>query len=119
MVGVSLGALRNTKYVLSQMLAGGIGVTPPTAWGEVPMKLFNRDVLQCLAAGQARPGQEFKTGREQGRNGSQTTGNMVFNKSNLGPGGTYFIGFCRDYLLSLWGRNGFQAIEYMFEIGRN
>lgn len=35
---------QNTKYVLSQMLAGGIGVTPPTAWGEVPMKLFNRDV---------------------------------------------------------------------------
>mmetsp|Transcript_43225 Transcript_43225/g.92466 ORF Transcript_43225/g.92466 Transcript_43225/m.92466 type:complete len:443 (-) Transcript_43225:43-1371(-) len=33
---------QNTKWVLSQMLAGGIGVTPPSSFGGVQMKLFNR-----------------------------------------------------------------------------
>merc|ERR1719203_1871970 len=35
---------QNTKWVLSQMLAGGYSVSPPTKYGEVPMKSFNRQM---------------------------------------------------------------------------
>mmetsp|Transcript_97029 Transcript_97029/g.244656 ORF Transcript_97029/g.244656 Transcript_97029/m.244656 type:complete len:452 (-) Transcript_97029:90-1445(-) len=35
---------QNTKWVLSQMLAGGIGITPPTTFAGSPMKAFNRQV---------------------------------------------------------------------------
>lgn len=35
---------QNCKWMLSQVLAGGTGVTPPTDWNGVPMKQFNRQL---------------------------------------------------------------------------
>merc|ERR1712217_924158 len=35
---------QNCKWVLSQVLAGGTGVTPPTEWSGTPMKVFNRQL---------------------------------------------------------------------------
>jgi len=35
---------QNTKWLLSQMLAGGIGVTVPTSYQGTPLKAFNRQI---------------------------------------------------------------------------
>jgi len=42
---------QNCKWVLSQVMAGGIGVTTPSAFGGVPMKTFNRQVSGARTMG--------------------------------------------------------------------
>merc|ERR1712151_344379 len=35
---------QNCKWMLSQIIAGGVGVTPPSQWNGVPMKTFNQEL---------------------------------------------------------------------------
>ncbi|CAK9079796.1 unnamed protein product [Durusdinium trenchii] len=59
---------QNTKWVLSQMLAGGTGVTVPTSFNGISMKVFNRELSAtksmaqiCTAFGEPHDQSKYPT----------------------------------------------------------